>query len=111
MPRSNSGELCISPPNALQLLFKIALIFLVHLQDTVALSRALKKYADMDYSFGNSKEGRLLFEISKAMEDGDGERFQSLSQDYRDKWGLPEWKQALLAKGFVQLKSAEDDFS
>lgn len=87
------------------------LILYVCIQDTVAVSRAIPHYVDLDPSFGRTPECRFLFDISKAMEDGDEERYKFLKESFHQIHQLSEVRLSLLAAGLKRLRDAEDNFA
>ena len=75
------------------------------------MSRAINHYVDLEHSFGRSRECRFLFDILKAMEDGDEEQYKFFNQSFNNVFPLLPWKKDLLAVGLEHMKAAADDFS
>lgn len=114
MPHSNDGKLARAlSPSSFSPSLKAILTYHVQFQDTVALSRALKKYCDMDYSFSSSREGRFLIDLSQALDAGDEHRYMDLCNHFDSMTlpPLPGWKKNMLVKGHLKIKGGEDDFS
>ena len=75
------------------------------------MSRAIHHYVDADNSFGKSRECRFLFDLSKAMENGDDVQFKHLQGLYEKAGELPPPQRALLEEGVRRLREAGEDFS
>lgn len=80
-------------------------------QDIVAFCRAVKHYDELSPSFGNSREGRFMLDLARAMEAGDPDQYSQYCAQYNDVGKIPDWKVAIFVKGLQKLKGGDDDFS
>ncbi|KAL8792352.1 MAG: hypothetical protein Q9195_005055 [Heterodermia aff. obscurata] len=76
--------------------------------DTVALSRAIQHYVNLENSFSRTPECRFLSDLSKVMEDGDEERYQFLWDSFDSIYQLPGWKTKLLEEGKKHLEGGDN---
>lgn len=73
--------------------------------DIVAVKRALERYADLDPTFGTSREGQLLQDLAEAYETMDIEKFTAAVVDFDSISKLDPWKTTMLLRIKNSMKS------
>ena len=73
------------------------------------MRRAWEKYDDIDPSFGNSRECKLLNELADAAEAGDQDAFATALAEYDAMSRLDPWKTKLLLVAKQRIAQAEED--
>jgi alpha-soluble NSF attachment protein len=79
--------------------------------DTVGAARAVQSYFATDGSFATSREGQLLINVVKTVEDGDVEAFTNAVYEYDSISKLDDWKTGILLKVKNSIKEDEDDLT
>ncbi|KAL8708551.1 MAG: hypothetical protein Q9220_006604 [cf. Caloplaca sp. 1 TL-2023] len=79
--------------------------------DTVATSRALESYRDLDPTFPSTREHQLLVDLAEAVEQGDQEMFADKLFQYDQLSKLDKWKTTLLLKVKEGIEEKGEDFS
>lgn len=79
--------------------------------DSVATSRALEKYRDMDPTFPSTREHQLLVDLYEAVEAGDPEVFADKLFQYDQMSKLDKWKTTLLLRIKNAIEEKGEDFS
>lgn len=67
-------------------------------QDAVAASQAMDRYEGVDYTFGESREGKLCKKITECVEGYDSEGFSQALFEYDRISKLDPWKTSMLLK-------------
>mmetsp|Transcript_26984 Transcript_26984/g.76041 ORF Transcript_26984/g.76041 Transcript_26984/m.76041 type:complete len:289 (-) Transcript_26984:231-1097(-) len=70
---------------------------------------AIDRYCDLDHTFDNSRECKLLKDLANAVESGDGDVFAGAVADFDSMTRLDPWKTALLLKAKKLITSREVD--
>jgi alpha-soluble NSF attachment protein len=78
-------------------LLQAGLVQLCH-GDSVQVANAIDKYLDMDATFEDTREHKLLVDLSTAMESGDVDQFTSLVQEFDSMSRLDQWKTTMLLR-------------
>jgi alpha-soluble NSF attachment protein len=73
------------------------------------VKRALERYDDVDPSFAESREGKLLNELVAAAESGDQDGFAAALAEYDSMTRLDPWKTKLLLVAKHKIASAAED--
>jgi|Transcript_15067 alpha-soluble NSF attachment protein len=73
--------------------------------DSIAASQALQRYESMDYTFGESREGKFSQQLVEAVEGFDTEGFATACFEYDRISKLDPWKTSIL----VRVKRSIDD--
>ena len=71
----------------------------------------MESYGSMDSTFTDSREGKLLSDVAKAVDEGDAESFTNVVYDYDSMSKLDDWKTAILLKIKNSIKDMEDDLT
>ncbi|KAL8856167.1 MAG: hypothetical protein Q9178_007205 [Gyalolechia marmorata] len=79
--------------------------------DTVAISRALDSYRDLDPTFPSTREHQLLVDLAEAVEQGDQEVFADKLFQYDQLSKLDKWKTTLLLRVKEGIEEKGEDFS
>ncbi|MCJ1472055.1 vesicular-fusion protein S17 [Lambiella insularis] len=79
--------------------------------DTVATSRALESYRDLDPSFPSTREHQLLVDLAEAVEQGDQEVFADKLFQYDQFSKLDKWKTTILLRVKNGIEEKGEDFS
>lgn len=79
--------------------------------DSVGAQRAVEKYGEMDGTFTQAREGKLLSDIIAAVDDGDVEAFTNVVYDYDSMSKLDEWKTSILLTIKKSVRDVEDDLT
>ncbi|KAL8872509.1 MAG: hypothetical protein Q9198_007194 [Flavoplaca austrocitrina] len=79
--------------------------------DTVATSRALESYRDLDTTFPSTREHQLLVDLAEAVEQGDQEVFAEKLFQYDQLSKLDKWKTTLLLRIKEGIEEKGEDFS
>ncbi|KAL8734723.1 MAG: hypothetical protein Q9181_003112 [Wetmoreana brouardii] len=79
--------------------------------DTVATSRALESYRDLDPTFPSTREHQLLVDLAEAVEQGDQEAFADKLFQYDQLSKLDKWKTTLLLRVKEGIEEKGEDFS
>ncbi|KAL8736425.1 MAG: hypothetical protein Q9166_000217 [cf. Caloplaca sp. 2 TL-2023] len=79
--------------------------------DTVATSRALDSYRDLDPTFPSTREHQLLVDLAEAVEQGDQEMFADKLFQYDQLSKLDKWKTTLLLRVKEGIEEKGEDFS
>ncbi|KAL8964009.1 MAG: hypothetical protein Q9183_004777, partial [Haloplaca sp. 2 TL-2023] len=79
--------------------------------DTVATSRALESYRDLDPTFPSTREHQLLVDLAEAVEQGDQEMFADKLYSYDQLSKLDKWKTTLLLRVKESIEEKGEDFS
>ncbi|KAI4126535.1 MAG: hypothetical protein LQ338_003691 [Usnochroma carphineum] len=79
--------------------------------DTVATSRALDSYRDLDPTFSSTREHQLLVDLAEAVEQGDQEMFADKLFQYDQLSKLDKWKTTLLLRVKEGIEEKGEDFS
>ncbi|KAI4251867.1 MAG: hypothetical protein L6R42_008206, partial [Xanthoria sp. 1 TBL-2021] len=79
--------------------------------DTVATSRALESYRDLDPTFSSTREHQLLVDLAEAVEQGDQEVFAEKLFQYDQLSKLDKWKTTLLLRVKEGIEEKGEDFS
>lgn len=79
--------------------------------DSVATSRALEKYRDMDPQFATQREHMLLVDLSEAIEAKSQEQFTDKLFQFDQINKLDKWKTTLLVRIKDTIEEADDEFA
>jgi len=79
--------------------------------DMVSTTRALEKYRDMDPTFGDTRECKLLVDLCEAVEAGDQEVFADKLFQYDQMSKLDKWKTTILLRIKNAIEEKGEDFS
>lgn len=74
--------------------------------DSIAASQSLKRYEGLDYTFGESREGKFAVQLVEAVEGFDSEGFATACFEYDRISKLDPWKTSMLVK---VKRSIEDE--
>eukprot|EP00252_Welwitschia_mirabilis_P012233 TRINITY_DN2717_c0_g1_i1.p1 TRINITY_DN2717_c0_g1~~TRINITY_DN2717_c0_g1_i1.p1 ORF type:complete len:290 (-),score=81.50 TRINITY_DN2717_c0_g1_i1:254-1123(-) len=79
--------------------------------DAVAISNALEKYQELDPTFSNTREYKLLADLSAAIDEEDVVKFTDVVKEFDSMTRLDQWKTTLLlrAKNALKDKEVEED--
>ncbi|KAK1408711.1 hypothetical protein QVD17_40712 [Tagetes erecta] len=79
--------------------------------DVVAITNALEKYQDMDPTFTNTREYRLLADLAASLDEEDVEKFTDAIKEFDSMTKLDAWKTTLLlrVKEVLKAKEMEED--
>jgi len=77
--------------------------------DIIGCKKALLRYKDLDVSFENSRECKLLDALAEAFEKLEVEDFTNAVVEYDSITKLDQWKSALLYKAKLKLKEEGND--
>lgn len=80
-------------------------------QDTVATSRALESYRQLDNTFASTREHQLLVDMAEAVEEAQQEMFADKLFQYDQLSKLDKWKTTLLLRVKESIQAQEEDFS
>lgn len=84
-------------------------------QDAIGVKNALERYEDVDPTFGDSRECKLLRGLADAAEEGDQEAFTNVLAEYDSMSRLDPWKTKLLLRAKKKIVKAveeeEDDLT
>jgi alpha-soluble NSF attachment protein len=75
--------------------------------DSVGVANAIDKFIDMDATFEDTREHKLLSELSEAMESGDVDNFTSVVQEFDSMSRLDTWKTTLLLRAKKRCAARE----
>ncbi len=75
--------------------------------DGVAIENAIAKYIDMDATFEDTREHKLLADLSAAMEEGDVGAFTATVQEFDSMSRLDQWKTTLLLRAKKRCAARE----
>jgi alpha-soluble NSF attachment protein len=75
--------------------------------DVVAITNALEKYQDMDPTFSNTREYRLLADLAAALDEEDISKFTDAIKEFDSMTQLDAWKTTLLLRVKEALKAKE----
>ncbi|MCO5568094.1 hypothetical protein L7F22_021790 [Adiantum nelumboides] len=81
--------------------------------DSIAISNALEKYQEMDPSFSNSRECKLLSDLAASIEEEDVDKFTDAVKEFDNMTRLDQWKTTILLKAKNALKDLahQEDFT
>ncbi|MCO5555921.1 hypothetical protein L7F22_009465 [Adiantum nelumboides] len=81
--------------------------------DSIAISNALEKYQEMDPSFSNSRECKLLSDLAASIEEEDVDKFTDAVKEFDNMTRLDQWKTTILLKAKNALKELahQEDFT
>jgi alpha-soluble NSF attachment protein len=79
--------------------------------DMVSTTRALEKYRDMDPTFTDTRECKLLVDLCEAVEAGDQEVFADKLFQYDQMSKLDKWKTTILLRIKNAIEEKGEDFS
>jgi alpha-soluble NSF attachment protein len=79
--------------------------------DMVSTTRALEKYRDMDPTFADTRECKLLVDLCEAVEAGDQEVFADKLFQYDQMSKLDKWKTTILLRIKNAIEEKGEDFS
>ncbi|CEJ80504.1 Putative Vesicular-fusion protein sec17 [[Torrubiella] hemipterigena] len=79
--------------------------------DSVATSRALEKYRDMDPQFATQREHMLLVDLSEAIDAKSQEQFTDKLFQFDQINKLDKWKTTLLVRIKDTIEEADDEFA
>ncbi|KAH7373112.1 hypothetical protein KP509_17G037800 [Ceratopteris richardii] len=77
--------------------------------DSIAISNALEKYQEMDPSFSNSRECKLLMDLAASIEEEDVDKFTDAVKEFDSMTRLDQWKTTILLKAKNALKNLSHD--
>ncbi|KAL3692361.1 hypothetical protein R1sor_006012 [Riccia sorocarpa] len=79
--------------------------------DIVGIQNALEKYQDLDPTFSNTREFKLLSDLAAAIDEEDVGRFTDVVKEYDSMSRIDQWKTMLLlrAKNALKEKELADD--
>mmetsp|Transcript_44279 Transcript_44279/g.139694 ORF Transcript_44279/g.139694 Transcript_44279/m.139694 type:complete len:268 (-) Transcript_44279:190-993(-) len=75
--------------------------------DVIAFKRAVDRYQDLDVSFSDTRECKLLQDLGEAYEEQDVEKFTNAVFEFDQISKLDKWKTSLLLKVKNQLKESD----
>ncbi len=75
--------------------------------DGVAIANAIDKYVDLDATFEDTREHKLLVDLAGAMESGDVDQFTAVVQEFDSMSRLDQWKTTLLLRAKKRCASRE----
>eukprot|EP00475_Leptophrys_vorax_P019570 TRINITY_DN26813_c0_g1_i1.p1 TRINITY_DN26813_c0_g1~~TRINITY_DN26813_c0_g1_i1.p1 ORF type:complete len:287 (-),score=56.35 TRINITY_DN26813_c0_g1_i1:225-1085(-) len=75
--------------------------------DTVAVQNALDKYNEMDPSFGDTREYKLLNSLAQAAEEGNADGFTEAIKEFDNITRLDSWKTTLLLRAKQAIQEEE----
>jgi len=75
--------------------------------DSVGVANAIDKYVDMDATFEDSREHKLLVELAECMEGGDVDKFTSVVQEFDSMSRLDQWKTTMLLRAKKRCAARE----
>ena len=79
-------------------------------QDGIGVKNAIERYEDIDPSFGDSRECKLLKGLADAAEEGDQDAFTNVLAEYDSMSRLDSWKTKLLLRAKKKIvKAVEED--
>jgi len=86
-------------------------ICLLCMGDPVEAQMGIEKYEDMDVSFADSRECKLLRSLTQAMEEGDSQAFTDAVAEYDSLSRLDAWKTSMLlrCKKIVSAREAGEE--
>lgn len=81
--------------------------------DTIATRRALEQYKELDNSFAQQRECKLLIDLVRCQEEGEADQFSQKLFFYDEMSQLDGWKSAILlrVKENIVKQDEEEDFS
>jgi len=79
--------------------------------DLVATQRALDSYTEMDPSFAQTREYKLLCDLKDAVDQGDQESFSDKLFQFDQMSKLDKWKTKLLLRVKDAIEEQGEDFS
>ncbi|KAL9028054.1 MAG: hypothetical protein Q9196_003518 [Gyalolechia fulgens] len=79
--------------------------------DTVAISRALDTYRDLDPTFQSTREHQLLVDLAEAVDQGDQDAYADKLFQYDQLSKLDKWKTTLLLRVKENIEEKGEDFS
>lgn len=82
-----------------------------HIQDMVATTRALESYTELDNSFVQTRECKLLNDLTEAVEQGDQEAFSDKLYQFDQMSKLDKWKTKILLRIKDGIEEQGEDFS
>ena len=77
--------------------------------DSIGASQALNKYEGIDYTFGESREGKFCRELIKCVEEYDPEGFATACFEYDRISKLDPWKTSMLVRIKRSIQEGEGD--
>lgn len=84
-------------------------------QDGIGVKNALERYEDIDPTFSDSRECKLLRGLADAAEEGDQDKFTAVLGEYDSMSRLDPWKTKLLLRAKKKIAKAveeeEDDLT
>eukprot|EP00172_Hildenbrandia_rubra_P002530 Plantae.Rhodophyta-Hildenbrandia_rubra.ctg3423.p1 GENE.Plantae.Rhodophyta-Hildenbrandia_rubra.ctg3423~~Plantae.Rhodophyta-Hildenbrandia_rubra.ctg3423.p1 ORF type:complete len:304 (-),score=85.07 Plantae.Rhodophyta-Hildenbrandia_rubra.ctg3423:303-1214(-) len=81
------------------------------LGDDVRASRAMAEYTEIDPTFAESREGKLLESMIGAVEESNVEAFTAAVQEYDSISTLDSWKTTMMLKIKTSIKDDEEDLT
>lgn len=75
--------------------------------DGVGIENAIDKYVDMDATFEDTREHKLLVDLKEAMEQGDVDAFTATVQEFDSMSRLDQWKTTLLLRAKKRCAARE----
>lgn len=79
--------------------------------DLVATTRALESYTELDPSFAQTREYKLLVDLREAVEQGDQEGFSDKLFQFDQMSKLDKWKTKMLLRVKDAIEEGGEDFS
>ncbi|KAI4162096.1 MAG: hypothetical protein LQ342_004266 [Letrouitia transgressa] len=79
--------------------------------DSVATSRALESYRQLDNTFASTREHQLLIDMAEAVDEGQQEMFADKLFQYDQLSKLDKWKTTILLRVKDSIEAQEEDFS
>ncbi|KAL9045667.1 MAG: hypothetical protein Q9214_001328 [Letrouitia sp. 1 TL-2023] len=79
--------------------------------DSVATSRALESYRQLDNTFASTREHQLLVDMAEAVDQGQQEMFADKLFQYDQLSKLDKWKTTILLRVKDGIEAQEEDFS
>ena len=75
--------------------------------DSVQISNAVEKYVDMDATFEDTREHKLLTDLAETMESGDVDQFTAVVAEFDSMSRLDQWKTTLLLRAKKRCAARE----
>jgi len=79
--------------------------------DSIATSRALESYTELDNTFSSTREYKLLIDLAETVEAGDQEAFSDKLFQFDQVSKLDKWKTKILLRVKEKIENQEEDFS
>lgn len=100
----------LTAASAKDLFFRASILHLA-IDDTVGAANALEKYADLDPTFGTSREAKFARALIKAMEDKNVQAYSDECWEFNNITPLDRWKTTVLNRAKAHLeKSIKEGF-